>query len=174
MYRQHQTQCIDNTKHNGIQHQTHVIYNTKHNGIDTAKHNGIQHQTQWYTAPNTMVYSTKHNGIYNKVPPLGPKKRAPRFAVKCNLIINETVVERRSLPLRDSVRASPRQEKRPQMQKGEENHYKGTLKAMESSGVIGTASCAVVPFEMHLIANRKEERERQQCEGWSPFLICTD
>ena len=54
------------------------------------------------------------------------------------------------------------------MQKGEENHYKGTLKAMEFSGVIGTAPCTVVPFEMHLIANRKEQRERQQCERLKP------
>lgn len=35
--------------------------------------------------------------------------------------------------------------------------------------LIRNALFTVVPFEMHLIANRKEERERQQCEGLKHF-----
>ncbi len=35
--------------------------------------------------------------------------------------------------------------------------------------LIRNALCTVVPFEMHLIANRKEERESQQCEGLKHF-----
>lgn len=45
-----------------------------------------------------------------------------------------------------------------------QNPNKGGSKAMDFS-VIRIAFCTVVPFEMHLIANRKEERESQQCEG---------
>lgn len=35
--------------------------------------------------------------------------------------------------------------------------------------LIRIAFCTVVPFEMHLIANRKEERESQQCEWLKHF-----
>ena len=60
----------------------------------------IQHQTQ-------CIHRAKHNVSYNKVPTIGPKKRGKRSAVKCNLIINETVVQWGRLPLRDREGASP-------------------------------------------------------------------
>lgn len=54
-----------------------------------------------------------------------------------------------------------------------QSHNKSRLKAMEFC-LIRNAACTVVPFEMHLIANRKEERGAQQCEGLRHFshLLC--
>lgn len=49
-----------------------------------------------------------------------------------------------------------------------QSHNKSRLKAMEFC-LIRNAPCTVVPFEMHLIANRKEERGGQQCERLRHF-----